>query len=440
MVFTLAISIVTGLLFGLAPALQTSRTNLQETLKDGSRSGAADFAGRSLRRALVVAEVALSLTLLVGAGLLIKSVAKLQGVDPGFDPRNVLVFNLNLPTIKYPTDTSQILFANQLLPQLNAINGVKAAGVTSVIPFGGGWSTGGINVEGLVVPPGQNGPWGDFRIVSARYFDAMRIPLKRGRGFNDQDIQSAPPVAIVDEEFVKRYFKNVDPIGKRITFGANAGGKDSTWITIVGVVGHAAHEGLDANPRIQYYFPATQSGLRNMVVALRTTGNPTALLGAAREAVHAVDRNLPLSNVNTMETLVDASVGQRRLSMILLEVFSAIAIVLATIGIYGVMSYSVTQRTRELGIRMALGAARSRVLGLVVAQGMVLAAAGVAIGLVAALALTRFLSNQLFGVGATDPATFIGVSILLTLIALMATLVPAMRATRVDPVVALRDE
>ncbi len=440
MAFTLLVSVVTGLLFGLAPALQTSHTNLQDTLKDGSRSGAADFAGRNLRRALVVAEVALSLTLLVGAGLLIKSVGKLQDVDPGFDPRNVLVFNLNLPAIKYPTDTAEILFANQLLPRLNAIGGVKAAGVTSVIPFGGGWSTASIGLEGLVVPPGQNGPWGDFRIVSTRFFDAMRIPLKRGRTFNDQDILSSPPVTMVDEQFVKRYFKNVDPIGKRITFGASANSKDSTWITIVGVVGHAAHEGLDADPRIQYYFPATQSGLRTMVVAMRTTANPVALLGAAREAVHAIDRNLPLSNVNTMEALVDASVGQRRLSMILLEVFSAIAIVLASIGIYGVMSYSVTQRTRELGIRMALGAARSRVLGLVVGQGMLLAGIGVAIGLVAALALTRFLSNQLFGVGATDPATFIGVTVLLSVIALLATMVPALRATRVDPVVALRDE
>jgi putative ABC transport system permease protein len=440
MLFTLLVSIVTGLLFGLAPALQTSHTNLQDTLKDGSRSGAADFAGRSLRRALVVAEVALSLTLLVGAGLLIKSVGKLEGVNPGFDPRNVLVFNLNLPAIKYPTDTAEILFTNQLMPRLNSLTGVKAAGLTSVIPFGGGWSTSSFNIEGLVVPPGQNGPWGDVRTVSSKFFDAMRIPLKRGRAFSDQDTPAALPVTIIDEQFVKKYFAGVDPIGKRITFGSAPGKTDSTWITIVGVVGHAAHEGLDAEPRIQYYFPSSQSGLRNMTIAIRTTGNPLTLLSAAREAVHSIDRNLPVAQVNTMDALVDASVGQRRLSMILLGVFSAIAIVLASIGIYGVMSYSVTQRTRELGIRMALGAARSRVLALVVGQGMALAGLGVAIGLVAALALTRFLSSQLFGVGATDPATFVIVSVLLATIALLATLVPAMRATRVDPVVALRDE
>jgi len=393
-----------------------------------------------VRHGLVAAEVALALVVLCGAGLMIKSMSILLGVDPGFDPRNVLTFNLALPAVKYPTDTAQILFANQLVPRLNSLTGVQSAGITSVLPFGGGWSTASFNIEGLVVPQGQNGPWGDIRTVSPKFFDAMRIPLKKGRVFTDQDIQNSPPVTVVDEQFVKKYFPNVDPIGKRITFGARRGSTDSTWITIVGVVGHAAHEGLDAEPRIQYYFPASQSGMRFMSVVMRTTGNPLTLLPAAREAVHAIDRNLPVSGANTMEKLVEGSVGQRKLSMILLGVFSAIAVLLASIGIYGVMSYSVTQRTRELGIRMALGAARSRVLALVVGQGMALAVSGVAIGLVAAFALTRFLSNQLYGVGATDPVTFTAVSALLIGIALLATLVPAMRATRVDPVVALRDE
>jgi predicted permease len=440
MVFTLVVSVFTGLLFGLAPALQASRTNLQETLKDGSRSGAADFAGRSVRRGLVVAEVALSLTLLVGAGLLIRSVAKLQGVDPGFDPKNVLVFNVALPQVKYPSDTSQALFAEQLLPRLNALPGVRAAGTTSVIPFGGSWSTASFSIEGLIVPPGQNGPWGDLRVVTPRFFEALRIPLKKGRVFTDQDRLGAPQVVVIDEQFVKKYFPNTDPIGKRITFGARRGSTDSTWITVVGVVGHAAHEGLDAEPRIQYYFPYSQFAGRQMVVAIRTNGDPLAVLPAARDALHSVDRNLPAANVRTMTDLVDSSVGQRKLSMILLGVFSGIALLLASIGIYGVMSYSVAQRTRELGIRMALGAARPRVLALVVGQGMVLAGVGVAIGLVTAFALTRFLTNQLFGIGATDPATFTIVSTLLVGVALLATLLPAMRATRVDPVVALRDE
>jgi putative ABC transport system permease protein len=440
MMFTLLVSILTGLVFGLAPALQTSRTNLQDTLKDGTRSGAADLAGRNVRRGLVVAEVALSLTLLVGAGLLIQSVMRLEGVSPGFDARNVLVFNLALPGVKYPTDTASELFSEQLMPRLNALPGVRAAGTTSVIPFGGSWSTSSFSIEGLIVPPGQNGPWGDSRVVTPRFFDAMRIPLKRGRAFTDQDRSGAPPVTIIDEQFVKKYFANTDPIGKRITFGARRGSNDSTWITIVGVVGHAAHEGLDAEPRIQYYFPHAQVGGQQMVVALRTDGNPTALLPAARDAVHSIDRNLPLSNVTTMERLVDNSVGQRKLSMILLGLFSLIALLLASIGIYGVMSYSVAQRTRELGIRMALGAARGRVLGLVVSQGMALAIAGVVIGLVAAFGLTRLLTTQLFGVSATDPMTFAMVAALLVGVALLATLLPAMRATRVDPVVALREE
>jgi putative ABC transport system permease protein len=440
MAFTLVVSVVTGLLFGLAPALQTSRTNLQDTLKDGTRSGAADLAGRNVRRGLVVAEVALSLTLLVGAGLLIQSVMRLEGVSPGFDSRNLLVFNLALPGVKYPTDTSAELFAEQLMPRLNALSGVKAAGTTSVIPFGGGWSTSSFTIEGLIVPPGQNGPWGDVRIVTPRFFEAMRIPLKKGRAFTDQDRNGVSPVVVIDEQFVKKYFANTDPIGKRITIGPRRGQTDSTWITIVGVVGHAAHEGLDAEPRIQYYFPYAQTGGQGMAVVIRTEGNPTAILPAARDAVHSIDRSLPLSNVKTMEQLVDASVGQRKLSMILLGVFSVIALLLASIGIYGVMSYSVAQRTRELGIRMALGAARPRVLALVVGQGMTLAGAGVVIGLGAAFGLTRLLATQLYGVSATDAMTFAIVAALLAGVALLATLLPAMRATRVDPVVALRDE
>jgi putative ABC transport system permease protein len=441
MLFTLGVSVITGLLFGLAPALQTSRTNLQETLKDGSRSGTSDMAGRTVRRALVVAEVALSLTLLVGAGLLIRSVAKLQGVDPGFEPKNVLTFNLALPAVKYQTDTSQILFYDQLLPALNAVPGVRAAGLTSVMPFGGGWSTSTLRVDGIVIPPGQNGPWGDIRVVSPRFFEALHIPLKRGRLINDQDRRGAPLVVVIDEQFVKKYFPDTDPIGKRMTFGGNPSqAPDSTWMTVVGVVGHAAHEGLDADPRIQYYLPVAQRGGRFMSVAVSTKGDPNGVVGAMRNAVRSVDPGLPIAQVNTREKMIDGSVGQRKLSMVLLGLFSGIALLLASIGIYGVMSYSVAQRSRELGIRMALGAERWRVLRLVVSQGMGLTALGVAIGLVAAFALTRLLAAQLYGVGATDPATFGTVAGLLIGVALLASLLPALRATRVDPVVALRDE
>jgi putative ABC transport system permease protein len=440
MLFTLAVSVVTGLLFGLAPAMQTARTNLQETLKDGSRSGTADFAGRNVRRALVVAEVALSLTLLVGAGLLIRSVMKLQGISPGFDPKNVLTFNIALPTVKYPTDTSQILFLDQAMQRLNGLSGVRAAAATTVLPFGGGWSTSSLTVEGVAVAQGQNGPWGDVRQITPRFFDAMKIPLKRGRLFTEQDRRGGPLVAVIDEVFAKKYFASVDPIGKHFTFGQSTRAPDSTWFQIIGVVGHAAHEGLDADPRIQYYLSLMQTGSRGATVVIRTDDNPLALLPAARNAVRSIDAALPLSNPKALEEWVEMSVGQRKLSMILLGVFSGIALLLASIGIYGVMSYSVAQRTRELGIRMALGAARPSVLALVVGQGMWLAAAGVVIGLGAAFALTRFLSAQLYGIGATDPATFAIVSGLLVTVAFAATLVPALRATRVDPVVALRDE
>ena len=416
------------------------RTNLQETLKEGGRSGSTDFSGRALRRSLVVAEVALALTLLVGAGLLIKSVARLQSVDPGFDPHNVVAFRLALPAVKYGPDSLAIQFTNQMLERLNAISGVKAAGTTSVLPFSGGWSTSSFTIERLQVPPGQNGPWGDIRIVSPRFFETLRIPLKRGRFFTDQDAQGSPQVTIIDDEFVKKYFANQEPIGRRITFGPRRGSTDSTWITIVGVVGHTAHEGLDAERRIQYYLPVRQQGRPFMTVAVRTAGDPMGMMPAIRDAVHAVDRDQPLAATTTMDKLVESSVGQRKLSMILLGVFSGIALLLASIGIYGVMSYSVTQRTRELGIRMALGAARPRVLALVVGQGMALALSGVALGVLGALLLTRLLTTQLYAVKPTDPATFVVVAAVLTAIALLATLLPAARATRVDPVVALRDE
>ena len=301
MVFTLVVSVVTGLLFGLAPALQTSRTNLQETLKEGGRTGSADLSGRRLRRGLVVAEVALALTLLTGAGLLIKSVARLQAVSPGFEPANVVTFNLTLPPLRYPTDTVQRVFAGRLLEQLAAVPGVSNVGTTSVLPFGGSWSTGSFTIENLIVAPGQNGPWGDIRTASPGFFAALRIPLKRGRLLDERDGPSAPPVVVIDEQFVKKYFAGVDPVGKRITFGANRGSKDSTWITVVGVVGHTAHEGLDAEPRIQLYLPYQQGGGRFMAVVVRTASNPLNLVPALRNGVHSVDRDLPLANINTMD-------------------------------------------------------------------------------------------------------------------------------------------
>jgi putative ABC transport system permease protein len=444
LLFTLGVAIVTGLLFGLAPAVQTSRTNLQSTLKEGGRTGAADASGRVVRRALVVGEVALALTLLIGAGLLIKSVARLQRVQPGFDPAKLLTFNVALPRVKYASDTAKIQFFDQALARIAEVPGIVSVGGTDVMPFGGSWSTGSFNIEGYTPGPNQPGPWGDLRAVSPDFFRTMRIPIKQGRGFTMQDDARSQAVAVIDDEFVKKYFRNQNPIGRRIYFG-DATDSVKNYITIVGVVGHTMHEGLDADPRLQLYLPYRKplpgwGALGAMAFAVRTSGEPLQMTRAVRNAVQTVDKDMPISGVKSMDDLVGSSVGQRRLTMILLGTFSGIALLLASIGIYGVMSYSVAQRGREIGIRMALGAERGRVLALVVGQGMALAGLGVGIGLLGAFALTRLLGSQLYSVTPTDPGTFAAVAGLLTAIALGATLPPALRATRVDPVVALREE
>ena len=443
MLFTLLVSLLTGLLFGLAPALHASATDLHGMLKEGGRGSAGDRGGQGLRRMLVIAEVALALTLLTGAGLLVKSFARLQGVDPGFDPDRVLTFNLALPPARYPSDTQQIAFFDQVLPALAATPGVRSVGSTSIIPFGGNWSTSSFEVEGYQPPQGQPGPWGDIRIVSPTFFAALRIPLRQGRLLTEQDRAGGPMVAVVDEELAHRYWPNADPIGKRITYGPPAGVSDTSareWIEVVGVVGHTKHEGLDAENRVQVYLPFAQAPMPFSTVVLRTSSDPARYVNQARRAVQSIDPDQPIANVRTMEELIAQSVGQRRLSMLLLSVFSGIALVLASIGIYGLMSYSVAQRSRELGVRIALGAARSDVLRLVLRQGMRMALTGIAVGVGAAFALTRVIASQLYGVKPTDPATFGGVAVLLALTALAANLIPALRATRVDPAVVLRDE
>lgn len=438
--FAFGLSLVTGLLFGLVPAFQTTSANPAQTLREGGRGATADRSGKVLRRGLVVVEFALALALLAGAGLLLKSFARLQEVDPGFRPENLLTFTINLPDAKYQDAAAQIAFYDQALERIVAVPGVVAAGSTSVMPFGGNWSTGSFQVEGYQQPMNQPSPWGDIRIVSPGFFATLGIPLRKGRVFTARDVQDSPPVAVVDEEMVRRFWKGQDPIGKRLTFGPAPGETEPQWIEVVGVVGHAAHEGLDAEARVQLYLSYRQQGIPFMAVAVRTAGDPELAVGPVREAVRAVDRDQPIANVSTMRQLLDRSVEQRRLFMLLLGLFAAMALLLAALGIYGVMSYAVAQRVHELGVRMALGAERAAVLKMVLRQGMLLAAAGIALGLVVAFGLTRLVESQLFGVAATDPATFAGVTALLAAIALAANALPALRATRVDPVVALREE
>jgi putative ABC transport system permease protein len=441
--FTLLVSLLTGLLFGLAPALHFSGADLHGHLKEGARGATSDRASERVRRGLVVAELALALTLLTGAGLLAKSFARLQNVDPGFDPERLLTFDLALPAAKYPSDTSQIAFYDAVLPRIGQVPGVKAAAATSVLPFGGSWSTASFEIEGYQQPEGQPSPWGDFRVVSPGFFEAMRIPVLKGRVLEDADRMGGPLVAVIDEEFVRRYWPQENPIGKRMTFGPPAGAADTSsreWIEIVGVVGHTKHEGLAAEPRVQYYLPYRQMGMSRLTVAARTVGQPESYVNAIRAAVRTVDPDQPIAAVRNMDELLELSVGQRKLAMLLLSLFSGIALLLASVGIYGVMSYSVSQRVREIGVRIALGADRRVVLKMVLRQGMRLALGGVVLGLVAAFGLTRLIASQLYEVRATDPATFVLVATLLTAVALLANLVPALRATRVDPAVVLRDE
>jgi putative ABC transport system permease protein len=439
LVFTLALAIVTGIGFGLVPALQVAGSAMQETLHEGGRAAIAGRAGTLLRRAFVVAEFGLALALLAGAGLLLKSFARVNAVDPGFDPRNLLTANVALPLASYADDVARRAFFDRAIARIAAVPGVAAVGVTSVLPFSGNWTTGSFAVEGYTPADGELAPWGDQRVVSPGFTEAMRIPLLRGRFFEESDDADAPGVVVVDEQMVKRYWPNTDPIGKRISLDS-APDADSRWLTVVGVVGHAAHEGLDAEARVQVYFPLSTSPRPYMAFAIRTEGAPMAALPSVRAALAEIDPALPLASVETMENLIERSVGQRRLAVVLLSIFAAIGLTLAATGIYGVMSYDVAQRVQELGVRMALGAGRRDVLGMVLAHGARLAGIGVVLGVLASLALTRAIQSLLFGVRATDVQTFAAVAVLLAGVGLLATMVPALRAVRLDPVRALRQE
>ena len=438
--FTALLAIVTGIVFGLAPALQASRGGVRAAMESGGRGGMGDRSAHRLRGGLVVAEFGLALTLLAGAGLLIKSFARVRDVNPGFTADHVLTFGLTLPATAYPDDASRRSFFDAVLQRIAQAPGVTSAGSTSVLPFGGSWSTSSFTVEGYTPAEGEPSPWGDIRIVSDGYAETMRIPLVAGRFFDARDRVDSRNVAVVDEELVRRYWPKQDPVGRRITFD-DPTSADAQWIDVIGVVGHTAHEGLDADARVQVYLSYRQApGVNGSSFVVRTRGEPLAAASAVTAAVHEMDPALPLARVTTMDRLIDQSVGQRRLAVLLLTAFAVIGLLLAATGIYGVMSQMVNQRAKEMGLRMALGAGVTSVLGLVLRKGLVLAGFGVGLGVLGSLGLTRLLDSQLYNVNATDPVTFIGVTVLLVGVGLVACVLPASRAARLDPVTTLRQE
>jgi putative ABC transport system permease protein len=436
--FTAGVVCVVGLLFGLAPALQSSRTDLNEALKEGSRGSSEGRARNRVRAALVVSEVALSLLLLVGAGLLIRSFLLLRSVDAGFDPENVLTMRVSLPSSRYEEPQQRVTFFRELTRRVEALPGVEADGAAISLPLGG--TT--LSVGRAFVREGnplaaEHALDAGYIVTTPGYIRTMRIPLRAGREFTDGDAAETTPVALINESLARRMFPGEDPIGKRLTAW-----RDERFAReIVGVVADVKMDQMGDEGEPQVYVPLAQNATwGSLSVAVRTTVEPEALVSAVRGAVLAIDKTQPVYDIKTMEDVRSASVANRRLVVLLFGVFAGLALLLAVVGIYGVLSYAVAQRTHEIGIRVALGAQRSDVLRLVVGQGMRLVILGVLIGIAGALVVTRLLESLLFGVSATDPATFAVVAAVLSFVALLACYIPARRATRVDPLVALRYE
>jgi putative ABC transport system permease protein len=454
MAFTIGVAFLTGILFGLVPALQAGGVDVHETLKETGRG----TSGRHwLRSSLVVVEVATTLVLLIGAGLMIRSFYRLQKVDPGFSYEHLTSFTVSIPEKKYPTIEQRDEFFRRLLENSRSLPGVEGTAAASGLPLGqNGWQTS-FTVEGAPPPPPGQTPLMEACLVTPDYFQVMNIPLRGGRYFNDHDDRSflagkdlgkiseeekmmaGMNAIVIDEEFARRYWPDENAVGKRIKLGGND--PKASFLTVLGVVGRVKMEGLNQDSRrVQGYFSFSQMGFGGMTVIAKTSGDPNQLIAALRQQVKALDPNQPIYNIRTMNEIRDESVAPERLNLTLLSLFAGIALLLAIVGIYGVMSYTVTQRTHEIGIRMAIGAQPRDVFKMVLGQGMTLALIGVAIGLLGAFGLTRLMTSMLFGVEPTDPTTFAGIAALLTGVALVACYVPGRRATKVDPVVSLRYE
>ena len=435
--FTFGVSLVTGILFGLAPVWRALKVDLNTSLKAGGRSGQSDgglhLKRHRLRGLLVVSELALSLMLVIGAGLLVRSFVRLQRVPPGFTAGHVLTMQVAANGPKYRPDKAVAQFYHEIESRIARLPGVKAEGVVSVLPLTGSVGWGGINVEGYAPPPGQELQV-DLRIASTDYFRTMEIPLLKGRYFSEHDTADMPQAAIIEEKFAQRFWPRGDAIGKHLWFDPKKP------FTIVGVVGTVKQYGLETDGKIATYFPQQQQPGNGMFLAVRTSSDPAALSGAVIREIHAVDPTVAVYGIRTMQDRLYDSLARQRFASTLLGAFAAFALLLAAVGIYGVMSYLVTQSTHDIGLRVALGAQPGNILGLVVRQGMELAAIGILAGLAGAAALTRVMASLLFGVTATDAVTFGAVAVLLAAVSFAATVIPARRATRVDPIVALREE
>ena len=437
LLFTGLISLVTGLIFGLAPATQASHFNLNDTLKEGGRDSGASRKGNRIRAVLVISEVAVSFILLIGAGLLINSFLNLLKLDPGYRAENLLTAKVMLPENKYPDTARRVAFFQELLRRVQALPGVESAAAGSNLPLTYHGDSMPIGVEGRPDPPPSQAPDVVYRTVSPGYFNTMGIRIVQGRDFNTQDRLDTPRTAVISEKMARHFWPGESPLGKRFKTGSTTA--EGPWREVVGVVADVRQNDFVAEPKMQMYFSYEQVvSLTPNALVVRTKVDPLSLATAVRDAVWAIDKDQPVSNIRSMEEIVSTAVARQRFSTMLLGVFAGLALVLAAVGIYGVMSYSVAQRTREFGIRMALGAQRGDVLKMTVMQGLKLVSIGVAIGLAAAFILTRVMASLLFGVSATDPVTFLSISFVLIGVAAFASFIPALRATRIDPMVALR--
>jgi len=437
--FTLFASVLTGIIFGLAPALQISKTDVQESLKESGRGSSGSRRHNRLRNLLIVGEVALSVVLLVGAGLLFRSFLRLQSVNTGFTSQQVLTVQLSPAGSNYRRDADYISFYSQAIQRVSAIPGVEAVGAINTLPLGKG-PTAGFRIEGRPPLTIDKWPGGNYRTVSTDYFHAMNIPVVQGRAFNERDTETAPLVMIINQALANRDFPNENPVGKRINLGNLDPKGQPVWWEIVGVATNVRSLELREEATPEFYLSSLQDSFSNMFLVVRTSVEPTSLAAAVQRAAAEVDKSAAVSDVKTMDHIVDEAVTQPRFNLFLLGLFSGIALLLSAAGIYGVTAYSVTQRTHEFGIRLALGAQVGDVLKMIIRQGMLLISVGIAVGLVASFALTRLLRTLLFGVSVTDPLTFVAITLLLTLVALLACYIPARRATKVDPLVALRYE